>query len=675
MMRGPLLALCAAGAALSARTIEVGPSRAVRTIREAAAQARPGDLVLIDSGVYHEAVFWRGGSVTGPPITVRGAGKTRPVIDGAGIRMSGRRPETRALFEVEGHNYVFENLEFRNARNGQNACGFRLLFCRKTVVRNCRVTWCDMGFQSTGNDELLVENSEIAFNGSPQYNGYSHNFYIAGDRTTVRYCYIHDSTNGQTFKTRGRYTELLYNYIADAHDRIEHGDTTKELGFQQGQLTSRPNAHAVLIGNIIVKRGSGNAFIDFGPEGAEPGRNGTLFMVNNTVIRESPRDGWMLRLGHATGRAVLYNNIFTGFRFFARGPGAANITGARNWFPAGAEVPPGLKETIQGKAPMFVDEAGRDYRPMPGSPLIDGGVAAPGILDEAGRPAAAEALLQYAAHLRGEPRPRAGRAVDIGALEFDPSRLDPAAPAFEGRILTVNGRPVARLPVVIEGPANMSTLTGQDGRFTARMLPPGEYRVIPWPFHFPIEPAVLALRLPAAGAAGFSAPATHSIHGKATGAYGQPLPNVAVYIAGPRSAWTLTNLLGEFEIDGLPGGAPYVLRAARSSAVFGEQPLTVGPLKGRTWVELRGEGRFLVAGSVRDASGQPLADVRFDVTGDASASVKSNVRGNWAASNLREGGTYTITPSHPSYRFDPPSITLRKLDRNERGRRFTALPR
>src|SRR5687768_2699719 len=74
------------------RKLEVGPGKALKTISQAAVEARPGDTVLIYPGVYREAVRWKGGKLDGEPITVRGVGPVPPVIDGLGLDLSGTGP-------------------------------------------------------------------------------------------------------------------------------------------------------------------------------------------------------------------------------------------------------------------------------------------------------------------------------------------------------------------------------------------------------------------------------------------------------------------------------------------------------------------------------------------------------------------------------------------------------
>lgn len=663
----PFLSLTAV---LQAGILEVGEGKQYSTIGAAATAVQPGDTVLIYPGVYREAVRWRIGSLEGAPITVRGVEGSRPVIDGTGVGVSGSGQIPRALFQVEADNYVFENLELRNARNGQNAAGFRMLNSRRTVIRNVKVAWNDMGMMSVGNSDLLVEYSEIAYNGTPLYNGYSHNVYLEGDRTTVRHCYIHDSTNGQTFKTRGRYTELLYNYIADAHDRIDFGDATKEIGFQESNEATLPNSHAVLIGNVLVKRGQGVAFIDFGPESSTPARNGTLFMINNTVIREGERTTWMLRMGHPDEKAVLYNNIFyaTGPMEFSRGTGGQNVTGSNNWFPEGSTVPEGLQNNIFSTEPGFVDRIARDYRLSANSPLVDAGFAEPSHLDADGQLQPARLASQYAGHKDRRDRPVSG-APDVGALELADEDRIPSELTISGRLTDRNGRPLEFFPVQLKGPDPRSVMTQAGGEFVFRGLRPGgPYTVAPWAGDFNLEPAERQFpTLDMPQTADFTAPPLYTISGNVLSrSRKSPITQAVIFLRGAQPGWTVTGA-GDaaFRFPNLAGGGTFTLEPLRSNVVFKEKTTTFENLAGDTRVELLGDQQFSVTGAITDAAGNPMEGLTLQVTGDTARTTLSNVRGNYAFAGLPEDGAYNLSVKAEGIPFSPPTAAFPVLGRSE----------
>jgi hypothetical protein len=662
-------------AAASGRTLKVGAGQKYQRISDVADLVRPGDTVVIDPGIYREFVRWRGGDLNGPPITIRGSEDGRPIIDGSGINLHGSGQVPRALFQVEGDNYVIENLEFRNGSNGQNGGGIRVVYSKKTVIRNVRVTRCDMGIMSSKAGDLLIERSEIAYNGTPLFNGYAHNLYLDADRVRVHYCYIHDSTSGENVKSRGRYNELLYNYIADAHDGFEDGQPTKEIGFPQGERTTEPNSHAVLIGNVIVKKGNGHGFIEFGPEGKRAARNGILFMVNNTVIREGGDRKWIFHLSHEDERAVLFNNIFYGFDELSRGHGAANVTGSNNWIPEGSQVPAGLKNSVTGEQPGFVDFAGRDYRLQPDSLGIDAAASGVKVMDPNGMPTTVLVDREYVPHLRETARPRAG-PLDIGAIEML-SEEAIRRPSFEisGRLQTGNGRPLPRYSVVLEGVPHKSTITDGEGHYRFRGVLPGrDYRVIPWTDGLTFSPESHSIeQLAANQTVDFGTGAQHQISGTVHGTGGHPLPGIAVIATGPRSGWSYADSQGRYTIDGLPAGGDYTVKAHRSIYQFDPREVRVENLSGVATADFVGTGRFLVEGNVSDSAGQPLQGVLIRVTGGPEpVEGKTNVRGNFSIRELPEGHSYLVTPSHRGYGFNPESVPLGDLRANKRGLRFVA---
>ena len=233
------------GTCARAATYQVGPTRAYQTVGSLPSLS-PGDIVEIDPATYNEVKRWTRPGTATQPIIVRGVGAARAVFDATGQNVDGALPHPRAVFQVAADYVTLENLEFQNARNGANGAGIRVTSGNNVTVRNCRITACDMGIMSDNSSNLVIEASEIASNGIALYDGYSHNLYLGGSSTTIRFCFIHDSLYGQNFKTRAHYTELLHNYIADSQDG--------EVGLVDAAETAATNSHAVMIGNIIISK-------------------------------------------------------------------------------------------------------------------------------------------------------------------------------------------------------------------------------------------------------------------------------------------------------------------------------------------------------------------------------------------------------------------------------------
>jgi parallel beta helix pectate lyase-like protein len=404
---GILTLTCASEAA--ATTYQVGPGRQYQRFKQLPLLA-PGDIVEISSGTYNEAVRWTDSGTQSAPIIIRGVGTSKPVIDGTNVGVSGVLPEPRALFQIEGDYVVVENIEFRNAHNSAgNGGGIRVIGGRSVVIRNVRITACDTGMQANDHDDLLVEYSEIASNGLPGV--YAHNVYIAeGGTTTFRFNYIHDAVTGQNFKTRSHYTELLYNFIADSADG--------EVGIVDSTSTEQPNSNAVMLGNIVVSKVRGPAnnevkFIDFGQDVGMQHR-GVLYLVHNTLVAGAPT----IRFLSATSpqaSIVAEHNIFVGSNIIVGMPGGG-VSGARNWLPTTAVVPPTWVESVRGTSPGFIDPVAGNYRLMGSSSAVDRASGPTPYLDGQGLPHRASPEWEYVSPTEASPRGVVGTR-DLGAYE------------------------------------------------------------------------------------------------------------------------------------------------------------------------------------------------------------------------------------------------------------------
>ncbi len=326
---------------------------------------KPGDIVELHDAVIHEVVNLRASGTATHPIVVRGVGQKRPLIDGEGLNCSGEGKIPRAVIQISGSHVHLENLELRNGRNKTwNGAGVRITGSSNNSISRCRIIDCDMGIMSDGNDLLTIDSCEIAHNGNRRhFNGYSHNLYLEGFRTRVQYCWIHDAFTGINFKSRGRYTELFYNWIARSNEG--------EVSIVDGAHTSLPYSNAVLLGNVIISKpdrtGNTAKFIDFGQDmGRE--RNGTIYLLHNTLIAGDGRIRF-IHVGDTHSAATADANIFYGSPNIAA-PSVGAVNGTHNWLPTGS-APPGFAHSVTSSAPGFVAPQAGDYHLAAGSPCLD----------------------------------------------------------------------------------------------------------------------------------------------------------------------------------------------------------------------------------------------------------------------------------------------------------------
>lgn len=269
---------------------DVGPGKQFSRIEDAVARAGDGDTILVypnqNNRPYEKtAVF-----VRQKRLTIRGVPSPehpRVAIDGKGFDYSGRGSIPRAIFQFNAgtDDCVLENFELFGASNqSNNGAAVRINQANRITIRNCSIHNNDMGVMSNGDGSLdrgrdqLIERCEIYNNGTTNEPGRNHNLYLGGTSVVVRFCNIYRSLTGHNFKSRAHYNRVEYCYIHDSANR--------EFDLVDGQETTYPNSHTVLLGNVIVKdpRCTGNrSVIHFGQDGGRE-HDGTLYLLFNTII-------------------------------------------------------------------------------------------------------------------------------------------------------------------------------------------------------------------------------------------------------------------------------------------------------------------------------------------------------------------------------------------------------
>ena len=223
-MRGKILISClflACAGAAQAELIRVDPAGPVKTLADAAKQARAGDVVQLPPGQLHgDVAVW-----TQASLTIRGA------AEGTTLFADGRSAEDKAIFVVRGGNIVIENITFTGARvSARNGAGIRFETGALTV-RNCRFIDNENGIltANTPTSSLVIENSEFAFNGAGD--GQSHNLYVGAiGRLEVTASWFHQARVGHLLKSRARENLISYNRLTDE----ANGHASYELELPNG---------------------------------------------------------------------------------------------------------------------------------------------------------------------------------------------------------------------------------------------------------------------------------------------------------------------------------------------------------------------------------------------------------------------------------------------------------
>lgn len=303
-----LLTLCATTAlALPAstteNTLQVGPSRSLKTPGAAAAIAKSGDTIEIDAGIYdNDYVSWRQDN-----LTIRGVGGM------AHLRSSGLIPNGKAIWIVAGDDTLIENVEFSGAQvEDTNGAGIRHEGGDLTL-RNMFFHHNEFSILTGAHPTASLEISSSRFWFQKREGTFSHGMYIGAlQRFTLTGSHIKGTHRGHQIKSRAFENHILYNRIED----IPGGTSSRLLDLPNCGLS-------FIIGNDMHQAESTNNVdaIGYGAEGCKDRSNEQkrLFVINNTFVNEA----WSgaLAKNHARGDVQVSNNLVFGAGHFLMGRG------------------------------------------------------------------------------------------------------------------------------------------------------------------------------------------------------------------------------------------------------------------------------------------------------------------------------------------------------------------
>ena len=283
------------GTAVIGRVLRVGPTQTLRTIASAAAIAKNGDTIEIESGDYvGDVAVW-----TQDQLTIRGVGTTRPRL-----LAGGKSAQGKGIWVVHGGKITVENLVFKDAKVvDRNGAGIRFELGQLTI-RKCAFLNNENGILTApgSTSELVIENSEFGYNGYGD--GQSHGIYAGAiKKLQVTGSYFHHGKVGHLLKSRAAQNYILYNRLTD-----EVGGTSSyELEFPSGGA-------AYVIGNTIEQSAttSNSTMISYGMEGYGVWTVNELYMSHNTIVDDRPSGGIFLAVKSGAQKLLARNNLLVG---------------------------------------------------------------------------------------------------------------------------------------------------------------------------------------------------------------------------------------------------------------------------------------------------------------------------------------------------------------------------
>jgi hypothetical protein len=201
----------------------------------------------------------------------------------------------------------------------------------------------------------------------------------------MQYCYVHDSTGGNSVKSRAERNEIYYNWIEGAlyHELELIGPDPNGAAGSWTEDLKREDSDVV--GNVLRK--TGTSFVARIGGDATGWSKGRYRFLNNTIITMSGGSA-VFRLFDQLESVEMHNNVIVtnggGGPNVMRAAAAefmwvngTNIAGSNNWVMTGASnVPTQWTGTLMGASPGLANLTS-DPRPMTGSPVVNAGAANP----------------------------------------------------------------------------------------------------------------------------------------------------------------------------------------------------------------------------------------------------------------------------------------------------------
>jgi len=371
-----------------AATIHVTPSDDYSLIEA----ARPGDEVVIAPGTYQYRLYLDQQATETQPIVIRAEDPDnkpvwdlggQPVGDWPGSYSAGDKG--RGAWQITGSHYVISGIVFQNCQDASSS-GIRILGGSDITIRDCLFRHNTNGLIGSG-ENILVEFCEFDSNGKTASSGnMTHNIYIYGGTITIRYSYLHDSTEGQNFHIRARDATIEYNWIT--RPGSYPGDVMS-CGSLCGGTGSDPiTQNLTLRGNVIIQGHPENqsqiiALLNDDQGGSNDGTGavGTmhLTMINNTIIGTPRNQGQThvlvnMRNDTVQTYATLHNNIIVDIATLAaaRQPDLKNwgVDGSTNWVTTGTDCS-SADVCLPGSDPGFNDPTNLDFTLRADSACVD----------------------------------------------------------------------------------------------------------------------------------------------------------------------------------------------------------------------------------------------------------------------------------------------------------------
>ncbi len=337
--------------------------------------ARPGDEVVISSGTYAFRVYLTQQAGPTNPVVIRALDPAHPPVWDFGSTLVENAPGSytagdrgRGGWQFSGaHNYRVSGIVFRHSRTASfNSAGIRYYNTTTNLyIKDCVFIQNDNGLTGgTQSSQATVEFCEFNANGNTNASSSAptHNIYVYGGDLSLRYCYVHDSAQGENFHIRCRNSTLEYNWFSRANNY--EGDLMTDDDFSgAGPFVQE----MVLRGNVFVQNplpGNHSQVVALYNDTGLTNLTLRLRMLYNTYVGANTNSA-LVHVSNATGTpmiAEISDNIIYGTKtpVLIENAVAASVSGINNWIQTNANAGP-LTGSVQSGAPGFRNPSKQDF--------------------------------------------------------------------------------------------------------------------------------------------------------------------------------------------------------------------------------------------------------------------------------------------------------------------------
>lgn len=375
---GSVLALLLCALPAPANVINVTTNDTYAKIESAIA----GDEVVLAGGTYRFRVYLTGQAPATNPITIRALDPSHPPVWDFGSTLVENAPGSytagdrgRGGWQFSGaQGYNLSGIVISHARTASfNSAGIRYYNGTTNLnIKDCVFYQNDNGLTGgTQNSQATVEFCEFNANGNTNasLSAPTHNIYVYGGFLELRYCYVHDSVQGENFHIRCRQSTLQCNWFARAKNY--EGDLMSDDDFSgAGPFTQT----MTLLGNVFVQNnlpGNHSQVVALYNDAGLANLTLSVHMLYNTFVGVNTNSA-LVHVSNADGtrmNAEVSDNIIYGTRtpVLIEDTNNATVTGLNNWLQTNAASGP-LLGTIHSASPGFRNPGALDFVPLAGGP-------------------------------------------------------------------------------------------------------------------------------------------------------------------------------------------------------------------------------------------------------------------------------------------------------------------